>query len=169
MGECAFCSYRETHRVLYEDDDVSVLLDPQGAAPGHTIVIPRQHIPIFEQIPDPLTTKLFSIANKVSTALFDTMQIQGTNLFVTNGVSAGQQAAHFAIQVIPRTEGDNINLQWQPRQLSEEEMSTVELKIKEGMGSQVASLAPSAPKQEAQTPIKRGENNYWKSVNNRIP
>ena len=35
------------------------------------------------------------------------------------------------VNVIPRFEKDGINLQWQPKQLDEEEMSTVELKLKE--------------------------------------
>jgi hypothetical protein len=35
------------------------------------------------------------------------------------------------VHVIPRKENDGVNLQWKTKQLTEEEMSTVELKLKE--------------------------------------
>jgi len=120
---------------IYEDDDAVVILDFNGANPGHSFVIPKQHVPILEQLPPALIGKLFNLANKVSSAVFDTLKADGTNIFVANGVSAGQKVAHFMINVIPRKNNDGISLQWQPRQLSEEEMSTVELKLKEEIES----------------------------------
>ena len=116
---------------IYEDSDILAVLDVNGANPGHTFVIPKEHYTILEQVPDFLVGKLFSIANKISSSLFEILEIQGTNLFVTNGVAAGQLAAHFMINVIPRKHNDGINITWQPKQLSEEEMSTVELQLKE--------------------------------------
>src|SRR3989338_3286064 len=132
MAECLICQIIEGHvpsKKLYEDDEVSAFLDLNGALLGHAFVVPKRHIPIFEHVPDTLVGKLFALSNRISTALFEGMNVQGTNIFVMNGVSAGQSVAHFMIQVLPRREKDGINLQWQPRQLTEEEMSTVELKL----------------------------------------
>lgn len=173
--ECVICQIIEgkvPSKKLYEDDEIVAFLDVNGASPGHTFVVPKQHFPIFEQIPDKLAGNLFSVSNKISSALFDSMKIQGTNIFVTNGVSAGQSVAHFVINVIPRNEGDNINLQWKPRQLSEEEMSTVELKIKEGsenVGVETSEGAITEKKEEKRKTISSDEDNYlWKSVNRRV-
>lgn len=132
--ECVLCQIVEgkiPSKKIYEDKDVIVVLDVNGANPGHSFVIPKNHYPILEQIPDHLVGKLFQVANKVSIAIFDGLQVQGTNIFVSNGVTAGQRVAHFMIQVIPRIENDGINLQWARKQLGEEEMSTIELKLKE--------------------------------------
>ncbi|MBW2990017.1 HIT domain-containing protein [Candidatus Woesearchaeota archaeon] len=115
---------------VYEDDDVLAILDFNGANPGHAFVIPKKHIPILEQIPNGLAGKLFNVANKISSAIFDSLNVEGTNIFVANGVSAGQMVAHFMINIIPRKNNDNISLQWQPKKLSEEEMSTIELSLK---------------------------------------
>ena len=91
------------------------------------------------------------------------MGAQGTNIFVSNGVSAGQSVAHFTVNVIPRKEGDNVNLEWKPIQLSEEEMSTAELKIKE------VTKDMGAEKQEKRESLDADEENYlWKSVNRKI-
>ena len=128
---CQIASGRVPSKKVYEDDLALAVLDVNGANPGHCFVLPKNHYPILEQVPDAEIGKLFSIANKVSTAIFESLGAQGTNIFVANGLPAGQTVAHFTINVIPRKENDGINLQWQPRQLSEEEMSTVELKVKE--------------------------------------
>src|SRR3989338_5285393 len=93
--------------------------------------MPKNHYPILEQVPDIEIGRLFQASNKISSAIFESLGVQGTNIFVANGIPAGQTVAHFTINVIPRKENDGINLQWQPKQLNEEEISTIELKLKE--------------------------------------
>jgi len=158
---------------IYEDDEIVAILDFNGANPGHSFVIPKQHTPILEQVPSHLVGKLFNVANKISSAIFDTLKVQGTNIFVANGIPAGQKVAHFMINVIPRKENDGINLQWQTKQLSEEEMSTIELKIKEEVGNVGFSEEPKPQKQETKTqPVSEevsGEDNYLVKQLRRIP
>ena len=107
---------------VYEDDLALAVLDVNGANPGHCFVIPKNHYPILEQVPDDELANLFLISNKISGAIFEGLKVQGTNIFVRNGIPAGQTVAHFMINVIPRMENDKVNLQWKTRQLSEEEM-----------------------------------------------
>jgi len=118
---------------IFEDDLLLAVLDVNGANPGHCFVIPKNHYPIIEQVPDAELANLFSVANKISSSIFEDLKVQGTNIFVSNGIPAGQTVAHFMIHVIPRQENDGVNLQWKPKQLTEEEMSTVELKLKESI------------------------------------
>jgi hypothetical protein len=79
---------------------------------------------------------------------------------------------HFVVNVVPRTEGDNINLQWQPKQLNEEEMSTIELKIKEVTGNTGVSTQAETDVQKQQQQKKDvvadEDNHLWKSVNRRV-
>ena len=119
---------------IYEDKKAIAVLCPEPVSQGHIWVIPKKHYPIIENIPDYDVSYMFGIANKISICLFETLKAQGTNIFVQNGVAAGQKYSHFIINIIPRMPNDNINLEWQPRQLTQEEMSTVELKIKENIG-----------------------------------
>src|SRR3989338_7764775 len=128
---CQIASGRVPSKKVYEDELAVAVLDINGANPGHCFIMPKNHYPIIEQVPDAEVARLFQVSNKISTAIFESLGAQGTNIFVANGIPAGQTVAHFIINVIPRKENDGINLQWQPRQLSEEEMSTVELKLKD--------------------------------------
>lgn len=132
--KCIVCRIIEggiPSKKIYEDELVMAVLDVNGANPGHCFLMPKNHYPIIEQVPDAEIGKLFQVSNKISSAIFESLGAQGTNLFIANGIPAGQTVAHFTINIIPRKENDGINLQWQPRQLGEEEMSTVELKLKE--------------------------------------
>lgn len=128
---CQIVADKIPSKKVYEDEIVTAVLDVNGANPGHCFVIPKTHYPIIEQVPDAEIAKLFQVSNKISSAIFESLGVQGTNIFVANGTPAGQTVAHFTINVIPRKENDGINLQWQPKQLSEEEISTIELKLKE--------------------------------------
>lgn len=132
MSSCKLCEiFKQKEGVVYEDKDVIAVLSQEPAATGHIILSPKKHYPIIEQIPDYEFAHLFHIANKLSIAVFETVGCQGTNIIIQNGVAAGQTIPHASIHIIPRKEGDKLDFQWAPRQLSEEEMSTIELKIKE--------------------------------------
>ncbi len=160
---------------VYEDEISIAALDFNGANPGHCFIIPKNHYPIIEQVPDGELGHLFSVANKVSSAIFEGLKVQGTNVFVANGIPAGQTVAHFMINIIPRKENDGINLQWSPKQMSEEEMSTVELKLKENMqGMAVESPEKKEmPKVHAERPkpfiSDEGEEDYFMNQLRRIP
>lgn len=126
---------------IYEDDKVVVFAQRLGAVPGQVMVVPREHYPIIELIPDNVLSDLGDIANKVSVAVFDAMGFTGTNILCSNGIPAGQKIAHCGLQIIPRRESDKFNFTWVPKQLGEEEMSTIELKLKQ----EAESIGGAAP------------------------
>ncbi len=131
MGDCPACNWLRTEPKLYEDDKIFAVLARDSINPGHIIVLPKNHYTIIEQVPDYEVAKLSKIANKLSIALFESMKIQGTNILIQNGIASHQEIPHFMIHIIPRLENDGHNFLWKPRQLSEEEMSTVEMQLKE--------------------------------------
>ena len=132
--KCAACELIETGKLLYEDDKVFAVLAKNPANYGHILVMPREHYTILEQVPDYVMSHIGVVVNKISMALFESMKIAGTNVYIENGIAAGQAVPHLIVNIIPRVEGDDTNLNWQPRQLSEEEMSTVEIVLKEEAG-----------------------------------
>lgn len=157
---------------IYEDDTAVAVIDVNGANPGHCFLIPKNHYPILEQVPDAEIGKLFNAANKISGVIFDSLGVQGTNLFVANGIPAGQTVAHFTINIIPRKENDGINLQWQPKQLGEEEMSTIELKLREQTKS-IGSFDKEEKKPRIREPKQRAlsdeEEEYFTRQMRRLP
>ncbi len=129
---CFVCDLvKEKKGLLFEDEQIAVLLAPKPTVPGHVLLAPKQHAAILEQIPDVVMGKLLDKANKVSIAVFETLGAEGTNIIAHNGVAAGQAVNHAVLNVLPRRENDGLNFAWQTKQLSEEEMSTIELQLKD--------------------------------------
>ena len=152
---CVFCQAAKGKAKLekiYEDEKIIAVLHPRPASKGHIIVFSKTHYNIIEQIPDYEIGDIFKKINKLSIAAFEGVKSQGTNIIMQNGVAAGQEIPHICIHIIPRAENDGINFQWQPKQLTEEEMSTVELTLK-----QEAENIGGFEKQEKAKPIKLDE------------
>lgn len=169
---CQIVAGKVPSKKIYEDELAIAVLDVNGANPGHCFVMPKSHYPIIEQVPDIEIARLFQISNKISSAIFESLGAQGTNIFVANGIPAGQTVAHFTINVIPRKENDGINLQWQPKQLSEEEMSTVELKLKEqtkNMGHFEKEEKKPKPHLQKQIALSDEEEEYFDRQMRRLP
>src|SRR3989338_11305354 len=172
---CLVCQIIENKipsKKVYEDELAMAVVDVNGAVPGHCFVMPKNHYPILEQVPDAEIGSLFNISNRISRAIFESFGAQGTNIFVANGIPAGQTVAHFTINVIPRKENDGINLQWQPKQLSEEEMSTVELRLKE-QTKNIGHFEKEEKKQKIQAPkpvvLSDDEEEYFERQMRRLP
>ena len=127
---CQICeAINENKNILYKDEDIAIMIPNLPATFGHLKIYPVEHCTIIEQVPDKTVEKMFVTANKLSTLLFEAMNAQGTNILVQKGTAAGQTENHASIDIVARKEGDNINLQWAPLKLSEDEMSTALLKL----------------------------------------
>lgn len=112
---------------LYEDEHCIAILASKPFSLCHIVLFPRTHATILEQLPDALIQHLFHVSNKLSQVLFESLNIQGTNILIQNGVPAGQDDPQISIHIIARTENDGIKLDWEPKKISEEEMSIAEL------------------------------------------
>ena len=124
--QCIFCHIatgRVASRKVYEDDKVVCVLDINPANPGHVLIVPKEHYVIMPQIPEDVLQHIGMVAKGVSHAQLRALKAQGTNVFVANGVTAGQRAQHFMMHVIPRMEGDQIGFA-----LPEKTMSAADVK-----------------------------------------
>lgn len=146
MTECLFCSLMQKKtNLLFENDKVFVMLSPEPATPGHVVVLPKNHSPILELVPDFVVGEMFKVANKMSISLFEAFGAHGTNMLIQNGPSAGQKQNHAMIHVIPRMENDGIDLSWTPKPASEEDLTKTVSTINETTKS-VGSFEREKPK-----------------------
>lgn len=126
--QCPFCLMVEGKipvRKVFEDDRVMAILDINPANIGHTLVFPKQHAKVFRELNENLVLHCFTIANKISTAISDGLKAEGTNIFVANGIVAGQTAPHALINVIPRFTDDKVQFGWNPKKADDKEMDRV--------------------------------------------
>jgi histidine triad (HIT) family protein len=123
MSKCDICRMRKTcELILFEDDDVSVFLTETPAGLGHVIVTTKKHFENLEKAPDYLFAWAFTIANKVSKVMLESVNMQGLNLLIEVG-----KVGHPIINLVPRFENDNLGMKWDPKPGDQEELKTVQL------------------------------------------
>ncbi|MFO8016933.1 MAG: HIT domain-containing protein [Candidatus Woesearchaeota archaeon] len=108
---CIFChiiSGKVASKKVFEDDKCTAVLDINPANPGHVLLMPNEHYAIMPLIPDDVMGHLFMVTKGISHACLKAFKAQGTNIFIANGVAAGQKAQHFMIHVIPRKDDDGL-------------------------------------------------------------
>lgn len=112
---------------------------------GHILLFPKKHVKSMEELEEKVASHLFRIANKLSSIAFQGLGMHGTNIIVQDGLAAGQRDEHLCLHIIPRKQGDGLNFEWQPKKLTDEEMSVIELKLK-GTTKSVGILQKEKPK-----------------------
>ncbi len=171
MTECEVCKWMENKKnVIFEGDKVIALINPKPSSIGHIIVLPKKHATILEEVPDYVMPELFSVANKLSLTVFESLGVHGTNLLIQNGIPAGQKHTHMMLHVIPRQQNDGLNLMWQPKQGDDEQLTKIALQLEENAKRiGIFEEEPSKPKEVKGTEELSEEDAYLKKTLRRRP
>ena len=73
---------------------------------------------------------------------------KGCNVLISEGEGAGQMFPHLIINLIPRFENDQINLQWQPKPFEEDKMKPLAESISKSIKAKQEPVK-IAPKKES--------------------
>ncbi|KRL85602.1 HIT family protein [Lacticaseibacillus pantheris] len=106
MDDCIFCKIIAgdiPSVTVYEDDEVKAFLDISQATPGHTLLVPKQHIQDIFAYDADLAERVFSRVPALARAIkASNPKIQGMNIINNNGAVAYQSVFHSHIHFIPR-------------------------------------------------------------------
>ncbi len=110
---CVFCEIlacRLPASFVYTGEKVVAFLDIRPLTRGHLLVIPRHHTDRLETLDPELGAQVFTVAQRLAVQLRRSGFCAGTNLFLADGVLAGQEVFHVHLHVIPRTQRDGFGL-----------------------------------------------------------
>ena len=130
--ECLFCrivSGELPATLAYEDENAVAFLDHRPLFPGHTLLVPRQHVETLGELPPKLVAPYFEATQLLSLAVEAAMEAEGTFVAMNNRVS--QSVPHLHVHIVPRRRKDGLKGFFWPRTKykSDEEMETVKRKI----------------------------------------
>jgi histidine triad (HIT) family protein len=126
--ECIFCKIagKEVESfIVAETDKWLSFLDINPASAGHTLIIPKKHIPVTPLIPKEDYKKACSLIKGISAGFLKGLKARGSTIFVANGYAAGQKAPHAIIHVIPRFIEDGLQLSLPQDEISEEKLTNI--------------------------------------------
>lgn len=116
VAACTFCEIvageRPAHVVL--DDEAAVaFLDVRPLFPGHTLLVPRQHVETLADLPADQLEPLFARAQRLSRAMEEVLGAAGSFVAMNNRVS--QSVPHLHVHVVPRNRKDGLRGFFWPR------------------------------------------------------
>ena len=111
---CAFCGYRDAGVIVHQDDLCYAVVSTRPINRYHLLVIPREHLVNFVDLPDDLAARIFLVAKRLSQALRlvcqpdavthlsdDDLEGKGFNLI-----------SHYKFHIIPRYSDDRVAIDW---------------------------------------------------------
>jgi len=104
--DCPFCTIGEHVEVLCKTDIAMAILDSFPISPGHTLVIPKRHVPDYFELTAEEQNELWQLVNRCKLILQDRFHPDGFNIGINVGEMAGQSIFHVHIHLIPRYKGD---------------------------------------------------------------
>ena len=108
---CVFCEIvrgAELASVVWEDDLTMAFLDRRQFHPGHTLVIPRQHLCDVRELDHTTGAALMASVARITRAVAAGFPNQGLSLWHSIGEAADQEVPHLHIHVHPRMLDDHL-------------------------------------------------------------
>jgi len=107
--DCLFCKIARKEIQSYlidESPNFIAFLDIHPHAPGHTLIIPKEHFSRLEELPSSLGQELIEFSKNISSLLSQALETSDFTIGVNNGPLAGQAIFHVHLHFIPRFAND---------------------------------------------------------------
>ena len=114
-ADCVFCKLVAKQipaSIVYEDEATLAFMDLGQVNPGHVLVACRAHADNIYALDEAQAAAVFRTAARVARAVRAAFDPPGLSIYQANGAPAGQTVLHFHLHVLPRHEGDGMQLTW---------------------------------------------------------
>jgi histidine triad (HIT) family protein len=126
--DCIFCSIvagDAPATKIGEDDHTIAFMDIHPWTRGHSLVIPKRHVPSLLEIDDDELAHVASAAKRLAQRMNERLGCDGINLLNSCGAAAWQTVFHFHVHVIPRYDDDPLQLPVRPQEGDMDEIAAV--------------------------------------------
>lgn len=117
-SSCPFCTIVERTdmkvREVWRDEHMVAFFPTEPATLGHTLLIPRRHVPDIWSLPGELAARLGEASVNLASAIKQAFVPEGLNVIQSNGRVATQTVGHLHVHLVPRWTGDPVGPIWPP-------------------------------------------------------
>jgi histidine triad (HIT) family protein len=131
--DCIFCKIvagELPSETVQEDQHTVAFMDVNPWTRGHALVIPRNHSPNIYEVGDEDLRHTAIAAKQLAVRVKERLRCDGVNLLNASEPAAWQSVFHFHMHVIPRYDGDPLELPVRPRQAEPDELAAVAAEIR---------------------------------------
>lgn len=136
MDGCIFCKIAAGEipsTTVYEDEDLRVIADISPANLGHLLILPKVHAKDLTELPAETACKVMITAQKAVKAMQAGLNPDGINVLQNNGEAAGQTVMHYHMHIIPRYQGDSVQIGWEPMQGLSDQVAEAANKVRKAL------------------------------------
>ena len=123
--DCIFCRIVAGEipaQIIDQDERTVAFMDINPATRGHALVVPKRHVRDLLEIGTGDLEATILAAQRLASKMPDRLGADGVNLLNSCGRAAWQTVFHFHLHVIPRYDGDPLQLPWTPAEGDPEEI-----------------------------------------------
>jgi len=113
MEDCIFCKIIRKELptdIIYEDEYTLAFLDINPVNPGHTLVIPKNHIKNIFDVNSEDFSNVMETTRKISKAIKEGVNADGLNIGLSNERAANQAVFHLHVHIMPRFNNDGLKM-----------------------------------------------------------
>jgi len=134
--DCIFCKLVAKQipaSIVYEDEATLAFMDLGQVNPGHVLVASKAHAENVYELDEAQAGAVFRTVARVARAVRAAFDPPGLSVYQANGKPAGQTVFHFHLHVLPRHDGDGMQLVWPvknpPRERLEEYCAQIRARL----------------------------------------
>ena len=107
LKACIFCEIATTDRVIDQTDHTFVIRDAFPVTEGHTLFIPKRHVADYFDLNPNEKSDIQELLQKHKAMIeVNDESVDGFNIGINVGATAGQTVLHVHVHIIPRRIGD---------------------------------------------------------------
>jgi histidine triad (HIT) family protein len=133
MTDCVFCKIvagQIPSTRVYEDEHALAFMDIGQVNPGHVLVAAKKHAANLYELDETQSAAIAQACVKVARAIRDAFGPEGLSVYQANGKPAGQTVFHYHVHMLPRHEGDGMELVWPVKNPAREKLEEYAAKIR---------------------------------------
>ena len=137
MTDCVFCRIvagQIPSTRVYEDEHTLAFMDIGQVNPGHVLVALKQHVENLYVLEEAQAAAVARASARVARAIRDAFAPPGLSVYQANGKPAGQTVFHYHVHLLPRHEGDGMELTWPVKNPPREKLEEYAAKIRARLG-----------------------------------
>lgn len=134
MNDCVFCKIvagQIPSTRVYEDAEVLAFMDIGQVNPGHVLVAAKRHAADLYALDETQAAALGRAQARIARAIREAFQPSGLSVYQANGKPAGQTVFHYHMHLVPRHDGDGMQLTWPVKNPPRERLEEAAARIRE--------------------------------------
>ncbi len=114
---------------VYEDEYTIAFMDAGQVNPGHVIVATKKQVETIVDLDDELAGALFRTVARVARAVEAAFRPEGITVLQANRPAGWQTVPHVHVHVLPRHQGDGVELIWPRKEPPLEELRALSARL----------------------------------------